>query len=86
MKDVLQSYSVQYLKHMPGTEGGSGEEYNKDSLCLGEAHYLSFPNIKMELHYDMVVSAGKKVMATHFSILAWDIRWTEGPGRLQSME
>ena len=24
-------------------------------------------------------------MATHFSILAWDILWTEGPGGLQSM-
>ena len=25
-------------------------------------------------------------MATHFSILAWRIPWTEKPGRLQSME
>ena len=25
-------------------------------------------------------------MATHFSILAWKIPWTEEPGRLQSME
>ena len=24
-------------------------------------------------------------LATHFSILAWRIRWTEGPGWLQSM-
>ena len=24
-------------------------------------------------------------MATHFSILAWEIPWTEKPGRLQSM-
>ena len=24
-------------------------------------------------------------MATHFSILAWRILWTEEPGRLQSM-
>ena len=24
-------------------------------------------------------------MATHSSILAWGIPWTEGPGRLQSM-
>ena len=24
-------------------------------------------------------------MATHSSILAWKISWTEGPGRLQSM-
>ena len=24
-------------------------------------------------------------MATHFSILAWEIPWTKGPGGLQSM-
>ena len=28
----------------------------------------------------------EKEMATHFSILAWRIPWTEEPGRLQSME
>ena len=27
----------------------------------------------------------EKGMATHFSILAWRIQWTEEPGRLQSM-
>ena len=27
----------------------------------------------------------KKEMATHPSILAWEIPWTEEPGRLQSM-
>ena len=26
----------------------------------------------------------EKEMATHFSILAWKIPWTEDPGRLQS--
>ena len=28
----------------------------------------------------------EKDMATHSSILAWRIRWTEEPGGLQSME
>ena len=28
----------------------------------------------------------EKRMATHSSILAWEIPWTEEPGRLQSME
>ena len=28
----------------------------------------------------------EKEMATHFSILAWRIPWTEEPGGLQSME
>ena len=27
----------------------------------------------------------EKEMATHFSILAWEITWTEEPGRLESM-
>ena len=27
----------------------------------------------------------EKEMATHSSILAWEISWTEKPGRLQSM-
>ena len=27
----------------------------------------------------------EKEMVTHFSILAWEIPWTEEPGRLQSM-
>ena len=27
----------------------------------------------------------KKEMATHSSILAWKIPWTEGPGRLEPM-
>ena len=37
-----------------------------------------------------VLSSGRedpleKEMATHSSILAWEIPWTEEPGRLQSM-
>ena len=28
----------------------------------------------------------EKEMATHSSILGWEISWTEEPGRLQSME
>ena len=27
----------------------------------------------------------EKEMATHHSILAWEVPWTEDPGRLQSM-
>ena len=28
----------------------------------------------------------EKEMATHFSILAWEVSWTEEPGGIQSME
>ena len=31
------------------------------------------------------VNAVAEKMATHSSILAWEIPWTEEPGRLQSM-
>ena len=39
---------------------------------------------------DMVSNLGpenaqEKEKATHFSMLAWEIPWTEKPGRLQSM-
>ena len=44
----------------------------------------------MYYHHDDVIERklnlrSKKVMATHSSILAWKIPWTEEPGRLQSM-
>ena len=32
------------------------------------------------------VDTPEKGMATHSSILAWEIPWSEDPGRLQSME
>ena len=32
-----------------------------------------------------LVKAMEKAMATHSSTLAWEIPWTEEPGRLQSM-
>ena len=36
--------------------------------------------MKLEFNFHL-----EKAMATHSSILAWKIPWTEGPGRLQSM-
>ena len=33
----------------------------------------------------LIPGLGREVMATHSSILAWIIPWTEGPGGLQSM-
>ena len=29
--------------------------------------------------------SGKREMTTHSSILAWEVPWTEKPGRLQSI-
>ena len=47
--------------------------------------------IRLPVHLMQVRSLGRqdplaKEMATHSSILTWEIQWTEGPGRLQSME
>ena len=33
----------------------------------------------------MVRGLSQKLLATHFSILAWKIPWAEEPGRLQSL-
>ena len=48
---------------------------------------VNYPPVKQEVK---VQSLGwedtlEKEMATHSSILAWKIPWTEEPGRLQSM-
>ena len=47
--------------------------------------------IRLPVHLMQVRSLGlqdplAKEMATHSSILTWEIPWTEGPGKLQSME
>ena len=47
------------------------------------AHMLKNLSVMQETQ---VCSLGlEKEMATHFNILAWRIRWTEEPGRLESM-
>ena len=47
-------------------------------MCLWEIFFFSF-NV-------LVMFILEKAMATHSSTLAWEIWWTEQPGRLQSME
>ena len=46
--------------------------------------------IRLPVHLMQVRSLGlqdplAKEMATHSSILTWEIPWTEGPGKLQSI-
>ena len=52
-----------------------GDISGKESTCSAE-HLGSIPGSEDPL---------KKCMATHSSILAWRIPWTEEPGRLQSI-
>ena len=54
------------------------------------AHQVKNPLAMQETQEMQVLSLGgedplEEEMATHSSILAWRIPWTEEPGRLQSM-
>ena len=56
-------------------------------LCFPGGSVVKNPPAKQEMQ---VQSLGQedtleKEMATHFSILAWEMPWTEEPGGLQSM-
>ena len=56
----------------------------------GGANGKETPLLMQETHETRVSSLGRedpleKEMATHSSILAWKIPWTEEPGGLQSM-
>ena len=46
------------------------------------------PNFLSEVFFPIIEEIEgfqEKAMATHYSTLAWEIPWTEKPGRLQSM-
>ena len=59
------------------------------TLCYTAALYnvtdeseLKIPSPQLyQSHFKCYVAESKKEMATHFSILAWRIPWTEEPGR-----
>ena len=70
---------------------------SETSHILEVMQYLDLPNAQMvkknlpAMPETQIHSLGeeeplKKGTATHSSILAWRIPWTEEPGRLQSME
>ena len=58
---------------------------------MGLPRWLSGKRIHLPTQERQVQASGQedpleKEMATHSSILAWEISWTEEPGGLQSME
>ena len=53
--------------------GVSGGASSKESACQCRKH-----------RFDPWVGSLEEGMATHSSVLAWRIPWTEEPGRLQS--
>ena len=61
-----------------------------EQLSLGVSLVSQWWRIRLPMLETRVQSLGQedpleKEMATHSSILAWEIPWTEKPGRLQSM-
>ena len=61
-----------------------------EQLSLGVSLVSQWWRIRLPMQETRVQSLGQedpleKEMATHSSILAWEIPWTEKPGRLQSM-
>ena len=45
-------------------------------VCVCPSNYIDI---------DIDIDISKKALAPHSSTLAWEIPWTEEPGRLQSM-
>ena len=70
MKNVIQNYL--YIKIYEGFPGGSD---GKESASMWDTQVRSLSQ----------EDPLEKGMATHSSILAWKIPWTEESGRLQSM-
>ena len=60
------------------------------NYSLNPAFFKSFTLLSFSSNYGLYLSPGQEdpleeSMAINFSILAWEIPWTEEPGRLQSM-
>ena len=61
------------------------------SACIWSSLVAQWLRICLPMPETLVQSLGwkdplRKEMATHSSILAWEIPWTEEPGRLQSLK
>ena len=69
MSILLIYYTLQYSIYFPGGSDSKASAYNVGDLGL-------IPGLGRSL---------EKEMATHSSILAWKIPWTEEPGWLLSM-
>ena len=58
-------------------------EYSQEKTSDNRAASDSLPGLPFKAQ---VRSGSEKAMAIHSSTLAWKTPWTQGPGRLQSME
>ena len=84
---MIQSEETVFLREMVDSSSGQGK------YKMNVEHLMGFPVgsvVKNPPANARVQSLGRedpleKEIATHSSILAWGIPWTEEPGRLQSM-
>ena len=78
MKDreasMLQSMGSQRVRHELVSK--------QEQIAQSQAEWHSYPT---QIIYFLPRQFMEKEMATHSSVLAWRILWTEKPGRLQSM-
>ena len=68
----------------------NNQRFNQPCLCDGASLVVQMAKNLPAMWETQVRSLGRedpleKEMATHSSILAWSIPWTEKPGRIQSM-
>ena len=81
---LVESYHIPHSVRTPYTTiiHSSQLMTNIDTVLLNSRIYLDF--ISFPLTWSRILSM-EKAMAPHSSTLAWQIPWTEEPGRLQSM-
>ena len=73
-----QSFGILITLHDPLRVFPAGAVANNLPANTGDEGDAGVQSLGWEDHLE-------KKMATHFSILAWKIPWTEEPGRLQSV-
>ena len=73
--DKDEGTAIDHHMHVGLPNGASG----KEPACQCRRHEMRVQSLRWE---DLL----EEGMATHPSILAWRISWTEEPGGLQSME
>ena len=90
ISEILFASGLQSGVHTPQKTckriyGGSEEYIRTFLLAQTVKHLLTMQETRVQSlglpNEDLL----EKEMATHSSILAWEIPWTEKPGRLQSM-
>ena len=64
--------------------GGGGGKIIRKTFVFSRRKHLSY-TFKQRRNLVSLVGDTEKAMASHSSTLAWEISWTEEPGKLHSM-